>query len=148
MTRPKAGYTGAQKAKIRAYNRDYLRRYRAENPDYCERQRAASKAYTARRRLDPALRLRWNAESNERNYRKKYGISRTEKLALLEAQGGVCAVCGNAAPTTFRPWHLDHDHATGKVRGVLCHHCNMAAGGVKDSAEVARRLATYLEGAR
>ena len=128
----------------REYNRRSARVYRAANPEYAARQRAASKAYTARRRLDPALRAKWNAESSERQYRKKYGITLAQKHEMLAAQGGRCAICLIDNPTTFRPWHVDHDHATGKVRGILCHHCNMAAGAVKDNPTTAMRLVAYL----
>jgi Recombination endonuclease VII len=41
---------------------------------------------------------------------------------LLAEQGGVCAICG-ATPKTRR-LHIDHDHKTGRVRGLLCHRCN------------------------
>lgn len=43
---------------------------------------------------------------------------------LLEAQGGVCAICGR--PPKTRRLHLDHDHKTMRVRGLLCHRCNRA----------------------
>lgn len=128
----------------RKYGREYAAAYRIAHPEYAERQRAASKAYTARRRLDPLLRAKWNTESNERNYVKKYGITREEKLELLASQNGACALCGTTAPKTFRPWHLDHDHNTGKVRGVLCHHCNVGLGGFRDDPEIAERAAAYL----
>lgn len=42
--------------------------------------------------------------------------------AMLEAQGGGCAICGN--PPKSRRLHVDHDHKTGAVRGLLCHRCN------------------------
>lgn len=44
--------------------------------------------------------------------------------AMLAAQGGGCAICG-AGPKTRR-LHIDHDHMSGKVRGLLCHRCNRA----------------------
>ena len=55
---------------------------------------------------------------------KQLGVSDDEYARLLEAQGGGCAICG-AKPKTRR-LHVDHDHATGKVRGLLCHRCNRA----------------------
>lgn len=51
-------------------------------------------------------------------------LSPDEYEALLEAQGGVCAICGN--PPAKRRLSVDHDHATGKVRGLLCFRCNRA----------------------
>jgi Recombination endonuclease VII len=55
---------------------------------------------------------------------KQLGVSDNEYARLLEAQGGGCAICG-AKPKTRR-LHVDHDHKTGKVRGLLCHRCNRA----------------------
>jgi hypothetical protein len=57
---------------------------------------------------------------------------------MIEAQGGTCATCDG------KPEHVDHDHATGKVRGVLCFNCNQALGNVRDSVETLARLRTYL----
>lgn len=53
---------------------------------------------------------------------KQLGVTDEEYAAMLERQGGGCAICG-ARPKTRR-LHVDHDHATGKVRGLLCHRCN------------------------
>ena len=55
---------------------------------------------------------------------KQLGITDADYARLLAAQGGHCALCP-ATPKTRR-LHVDHDHATGKVRGLLCHRCNRA----------------------
>jgi hypothetical protein len=55
---------------------------------------------------------------------KALGVTDAEYARLLEAQGGHCALCPNTPKT--RRLHVDHDHATGKVRGLLCHRCNRA----------------------
>jgi Recombination endonuclease VII len=55
---------------------------------------------------------------------KQLGVGDDEYARLLKAQGGGCAICG-AKPKTRR-LHVDHDHKTGKVRGLLCHRCNRA----------------------
>jgi Recombination endonuclease VII len=54
---------------------------------------------------------------------------------MLAAQGGVCAVCEKPDPE-----HVDHDHETGVVRGMLCFNCNQALGNARDDVEVLRRL--------
>ena len=56
--------------------------------------------------------------------RAQLGLTLAAYEALLEAQGGGCAICG-ATPKTRR-LDTDHDHKTGKVRGLLCHRCNRA----------------------
>ena len=64
-----------------------------------------------------------------------YGVA-----AMLEAQGGLCALCRE------RPaQHVDHDHLTGKVRAMLCFCCNQALGNLRDRADIARAAAAYLE---
>ena len=70
---------------------------------------------------------------------------------LLARQGGACAVCHdkNNSETTMRRGkrglHVDHDHKTGQVRGLLCNGCNRALGFTGDRPEVLRAAADYLE---
>jgi hypothetical protein len=60
--------------------------------------------------------------------RRKFGISLAEYEALLAAQGGVCGICEKPETVTFRgvlrSLCVDHDHASGKIRGLLCDRCN------------------------
>ena len=55
----------------------------------------------------------------------KYGITLEQKMEMLKQQGGVCGICKSPDPGVKYGWHTDHDHATGKIRGVLCHRCNL-----------------------
>lgn len=74
----------------------------------------------------------------------RYSISVEESLSLMAVLD--CQVCGMHLPTTFgKHRHIDHDHATGRVRGVLCHWCNMMLGSARDRAEVLRQGADYLD---
>ena len=57
---------------------------------------------------------------------------------MIEAQGGTCATCD------AKPEHVDHDHRTGKVRGVLCFNCNQALGNVRDDPTTLQELTRYL----
>lgn len=56
--------------------------------------------------------------------RAQLGVSIEEYDRMLAAQGGGCAICHN--PPKNRRLHVDHDHKTGKVRGLLCFRCNRA----------------------
>lgn len=76
--------------------------------------------------------------------KEKYGLSLEEYDAMEAAQGGVCAVCGNAC-TSGKQLAVDHCHATGKVRALLCSGCNLALGRFQDDPEVLRKAADYLE---
>lgn len=73
----------------------------------------------------------------------KYGISLSDYNELLESQGGVCAVCGDLPDK--RRLAVDHNHDTGKIRGLLCQPCNVSIGKMKESPELLRKLANYLE---
>lgn len=55
---------------------------------------------------------------------KALGVSDEDYARMLAAQGGGCAICG--APPKTRRLHVDHDHRTGAVRGLLCYRCNRA----------------------
>jgi hypothetical protein len=54
--------------------------------------------------------------------RAQLGVTIADYDRMLEAQHGVCAICGN--PPKTRRLDVDHDHKTGRVRGLLCHRCN------------------------
>jgi hypothetical protein len=79
-------------------------------------------------------------------YRRTFGISADDVDALIEKQGGVCAICGRT-PTRLASWHVDHCHDTGLVRGVLCIDCNQGIGKFHEDPARLRAAADYLEGA-
>lgn len=56
-----------------------------------------------------------------------YGMSQENYDTILEAQGGVCAICGGVNPSG-RKLSVDHDHETLDVRGLLCVGCNTSMG--------------------
>ncbi|MGV9806026.1 endonuclease domain-containing protein [Micromonospora chersina] len=85
--------------------------------------------------------LRLYGGSREYHLRRRYGVGQKEFDELLAEQGGVCAICGSPDPQ-----HLDHDHRTGWVRGILCFNCNGGLGQFKDSPESLARAITYLRG--
>lgn len=84
---------------------------------------------------------------------KKYGITPDEYDALLEQQGGTCALCHQPERVKdrmgrIREWlSVDHDHSTGAVRGLLCHHCNATLGHVNEDAALLLRMVGYIGGA-
>ena len=79
-----------------------------------------------------------------------YGFPKDVYDALLEKQGGKCAACGkpNSGHKNrngeYAPMFVDHDHDTGKVRGLLCAQCNVALGVLEDSEERIAQLGDYL----
>ena len=83
--------------------------------------------------------------ARERYLRRNYGIGLDHHDALFVAQGGSCAICKQVqvAPKIL---HVDHCHASGRVRGLLCEHCNRGVGGFKDNPEWCLSAAKYLLG--
>ncbi len=79
-------------------------------------------------------------QSREWNMKSKYGLSPEDIDVLLKSQNNKCpGGCGKDATC------IDHDHANGNVRGMLCRHCNLALGHAYDNPEVLHNLAIYLE---
>lgn len=74
---------------------------------------------------------------------KKYGITAEDYDNLYKFQGGKCAICQRATGARRR-LAVDHNHATGEVRGLLCSICNKLLGQARDSPEFFVRAAEYL----
>jgi hypothetical protein len=159
----KRRYLSSEKgqATTRAYSKRYQETHREE-------LLAKARAYSlrkcdlkreARQRLkleDPVayerMLERWRVGNRRRNTPErvwryslvKYGITPSEYESLCRAQGGVCAICRNTC-VTGRRLAVDHCHATGAVRGLLCGKCNQAVGLLGDNPSTARDAAKYLE---
>lgn len=73
--------------------------------------------------------------------KRKYGITMDEYNAMLESQNGRCAICHQEKSETLA---VDHDHKTGKVRGLLCSHCNQVIGFAEDNVELMESAIKYL----
>lgn len=89
--------------------------------------------------------------SRKHNLKERYGITPEDYDRILEEQGGVCKICGGTDVRTSggrkaKFFCVDHCHSTGKVRGLLCHGCNVGLGAFKDSSDFLLRAINYLEG--
>lgn len=76
---------------------------------------------------------------------KKFGISINEYQELSNKQKNQCAICEIAQSDLKRSLAVDHCHKTGKVRGLLCHHCNTAIGSLKENPKLFLKAIDYLE---
>lgn len=102
-------------------------------------------------REETKLRFRRN---RVKNACKRYGITVDEYDALMVRQGGACGICGLVpeepavdSVRAHRPndfLHVDHDHASGSVRGLLCHRCNNGIGHLGDNVERLEAAIRYL----
>jgi len=79
-----------------------------------------------------------------RALRLKYGVTEQDFLVLWNAQDGLCAICFEPLEKFSTP-HLDHNHVSGVVRGLLCFTCNTALGKFHDSVVLLRSAIVYLE---
>ncbi len=77
--------------------------------------------------------------NTERLYR--YNLSREDYNKMLADQKGLCALCDKPNPSTKRSLAIDHCHATGKVRGILCYGCNRLMALLDDEALLERAVA-------
>ena len=112
----------------------------------CKRARQRTWMSENRERSNSRYR-RWSKKQaphyeQKRQIEYKYGITNAEFDAMLARQYGRCLGCQK--DITHKPF-VDHDHATGKVRGLLCNTCNSGLGMTKDDPQVLRRLMVYLE---
>lgn len=105
-------------------------------------------AESERKRVS-AYQRKWRADNKEelrvRNSMFRHNLSREEVTALLDIKH--CQACQVALVfgKVKGGLNIDHDHATGKVRGVLCRECNLSLGNLDDSPQRLRLLAEYLE---
>jgi hypothetical protein len=106
--------------------------WRRENP---ERVRAYQAEYRLRPERKRAMR--------DLYYRRTYGISADEFDRLLDEQHGACAIC-RTRPEREASMHVDHDHESGAVRGLLCLSCNQGLGQFKDDPTLLLRAIVYL----
>lgn len=78
---------------------------------------------------------------------KTYGLTPAEFQAIQDSQGGRCRICKAPFNPDLGGCHpcVDHEHATGRVRGVLCRLCNVGLGQMRDNPKLLRAAARYLE---
>lgn len=85
-----------------------------------------------------------------KTFEMQYGITLEEYEERHRDQGGVCATCGRPEWVTARGGKVrllcvDHDHVTGKVRGLLCSNCNRAVGLLNDDVDLMKKVIYYLQ---
>ena len=90
----------------------------------------------------------WIAANPERvrlrRIKEKYGLRPDEFRALYDKQNGACAICAKPF-TSSKNTHVDHDHESGKIRGLLCSNCNSALGLMRENTTILRKAAEYLD---
>jgi len=78
------------------------------------------------------------------HWRRKYGLTEEEYNEFFIIQKGCCSICGRHQNELNRPLGVDHNHATGKIRGLLCYKCNTGLGMFNDDINVLKKAIDYL----
>ena len=108
--------------------RVYDRKYHAQRKEACQQRRLENPDFY-----------------KDTEIRSKYGIDLNDYYMILGLQGGGCAICNSVDPGFKRHYFcVDHCHTTGKVRGLLCHSCNLGIGHFKDDLSLIISAQTYL----
>lgn len=76
--------------------------------------------------------------------KSKYGLTSEMWWQMFENQGSKCKIC-KSETTAGQGWHTDHCHLRNKVRGILCYHCNLMLGMVKDNVDTLKKAIDYLK---
>lgn len=105
--------------------------------------------FRERRAAENTARQKANPERCRDATRKcRYGITRQQYDMLLESQNGVCAICTNPETKKIKGkvcnLHVDHDHETNEIRGLLCGKCNLGIGAFNDDVHIMQRAIEYI----
>lgn len=99
----------------------------------------------------PKARERYHSTYKEKDrafrIKKTYGLTRDDFKKMVDDQNGLCIICKNPPVNNKKSkfLYVDHCHATGKVRGLLCHKCNNGLGCFNDKIELLREAIDYLQ---
>jgi hypothetical protein len=128
-------------------------RKRAYNRQRYKNDAVRAKALAATRRWaleNPERYAEIRRDASFRHRLKKFGLTVEQYETMLAAQGYRCAICRTDDPGVGKEkrrgsWNVDHDHATGEMRGLLCRGCNIALGAVKDNPVTLAAMIAYLK---
>jgi hypothetical protein len=141
-----------RKDKVTAYCKSCLKRYRDENKVSRNitiqkwRKNNPEKMREYRKANAPSNLIRSQRWRDKFRLQKLYGISNEVYSSMYSNQNGCCAICKKHESSFKKKLHVDHDHSSGAVRGLLCHRCNMGIGMFWDKKEVLLEAYNYLKG--
>ncbi len=120
------------------WERDRRRKFPEQEKAKNARRRGAKQIYYDQNKARVlAANRRWR-------FLSRYGITPDEYDSIAAAQPN-CAICGIPAErNTFGKLYPDHSHATGRIRELLCHQCNIALGVMRDDPALLEKAAAYL----
>lgn len=119
-----------------------------------DRRQARGRKYACKECTNAERRGRYQEDNRRYMLKSRYGLTDADYDGLVRSQSGMCPIC-QAAPSersggkrakNSTGLYVDHDHVSGKVRGLLCHKCNVALGLLGDDPTRLERAAKYLRG--
>ncbi len=114
-------------------------------PEQLEHRRRLNRE--GKRRRKAANPEKYSKEHREWMVQKKYGITQQDYLRMLNEQDNKCLICSTSLSSGSgvkdKP-HIDHNHTTGAVRGILCGACNLLVGRVENNAELIQKCSAYI----
>ncbi|MES1975755.1 MAG: endonuclease VII domain-containing protein [Pseudomonadota bacterium] len=141
------GKKDGRQSRCKDCQKDYREQHKETGNEYTRQWRKAHPGYDAAQNLlyrqtNPGLRAQ---QDRRKRLKKKYNLTPEEFDALIAAQGGRCAICKTDTPGGSGTWHVDHNHETGRVRGLLCVRCNPMLGLALDDPLILIAALEYLE---
>lgn len=151
FSRPKVRRADCKKCQ-NLYNKEYLMTHPVVAAKIKKNVQSYRKVYNQVNKAKRGNYLRHWAESNTtavkaRKLKYKYGISLDDYDYMMEKQGFCCMLCDKEFQLHKGRYsaHVDHDHKTGKIRGLLCFQCNIGLGSFKDDQAILSRAIRYIE---
>lgn len=119
--------------------KDYYKNWRKEHPDY-------SKEYYKKNTTKLKLKSReWSNKHRDKIVKRIYGLSEEDFKLLLLSQNNKCAICHIDFGKGILAPHVDHDHETGIIRGLLCRRCNSGLGFFHDNELLILEALNYIK---
>ena len=118
--------------------RNYNKMYYEQNKEK-DKKRCLENYY--KNKDNPEKKLKWR----ENQLKVKYNMTLDDWNSMYEDQDYRCAICRTDNPKGQGILHVDHCHSSGNIRGLLCHHCNIALGSFSDSIETLENAIEYLK---
>jgi Recombination endonuclease VII len=128
----------------REKSRDHSRRWREKNPEAVKKHNAAWRARHTPEELAAYDRESYRRYKRALHLKNKFDITEEQYSEMLTAQNHKCALCDRTDSPTKR-LAVDHNHATGKVRALLCDRCNRGIGLLDEDTTRLRAAIDYLE---
>lgn len=117
-------------------------KYREVNSAYYQKNKTVRAAYMKVWRSKNKDKLKISAR--KKHFKRNYGLSLEDRDKMITERSNKCDICFNSFKGSLET-HVDHDHSTGKVRGLLCVNCNHGLGRFKDNITILSNAIKYLE---